>query len=200
MKELLNLKNSIGKDSCDWEKELGMLFCGWEEAYLVDCDLIIILEKDNVKVKLFLMYDKLDDAIKAEDSICGTLVRAYYSIDESPYEDIITYDEDNLSGGIGDEIDFESLDQEQLDKGAKVEMEHTDDINLAREIAKDHLTEDKDYYKKLEVMETKASEKERCEHCGDEFDKEELVPLKFEPELKVCENCFETDMVENEED
>ena len=36
----------------------------------------------------------------------------------------------------------------------KVEMEHTNDPDIAREIAMDHLTEDPDYYKKLEVMET----------------------------------------------
>jgi hypothetical protein len=38
----------------------------------------------------------------------------------------------------------------QLEKGRKVEMEHTDDPAVATEIAKDHLTEDPAYYDKLE--------------------------------------------------
>jgi hypothetical protein len=36
-----------------------------------------------------------------------------------------------------------------LAEGIKVELEHTDDIEIAKTIAKDHLTEDKNYYKKL---------------------------------------------------
>ena len=35
-------------------------------------------------------------------------------------------------------------------------MEHTDDPDLAREIAMDHLTEDPDYYTKLEKVEKHA--------------------------------------------
>lgn len=42
---------------------------------------------------------------------------------------------------------------EQLRKGTVVEMEHTDDKSIAEAIAKDHLFEDIDYYKKLEKME-----------------------------------------------
>lgn len=41
----------------------------------------------------------------------------------------------------------------ELLKGTKVEHEHTDDDEIARSIAKDHLSEDKDYYKKLKIME-----------------------------------------------
>jgi hypothetical protein len=41
----------------------------------------------------------------------------------------------------------------QLSKGVKVEMEHTDDKKVAREIAKDHLMEDPNYYDELEKME-----------------------------------------------
>jgi len=41
----------------------------------------------------------------------------------------------------------------QLKKGIKVEMEHTTDKNIAREIATDHLWEDLDYYDKLAKIE-----------------------------------------------
>jgi hypothetical protein len=45
------------------------------------------------------------------------------------------------------------VDAEQLKNGIKVEMEHTSDPKIARQIALDHLTEDPDYYKKLSRME-----------------------------------------------
>ena len=44
-----------------------------------------------------------------------------------------------------------------LTQGQQVEMEHTDDPNVARQIAQDHLDEDPDYYTKLQKMESGAS-------------------------------------------
>jgi len=43
----------------------------------------------------------------------------------------------------------------QLSKGIKVELEHTPDIAVAREIALDHLNEFPDYYDRLEKVEKK---------------------------------------------
>jgi len=40
-----------------------------------------------------------------------------------------------------------------LKKGTKEEKEHTDNPKVAKQIAKAHLYGDKNYYKKLEVME-----------------------------------------------
>lgn len=42
----------------------------------------------------------------------------------------------------------------QLDKGTKVELEHTTDRKVAREIALDHINEYPDYYDRLEKVET----------------------------------------------
>jgi hypothetical protein len=47
--------------------------------------------------------------------------------------------------------------KKQLRKGAAVEKEHTDNINIAKKIAKDHLWEDPNYYTKLAKMETKEA-------------------------------------------
>lgn len=44
--------------------------------------------------------------------------------------------------------------KKQLNKGIKVEMEHTDDRGKAKEIAMDHLFEDPKYYDKLQKIET----------------------------------------------
>ena len=41
------------------------------------------------------------------------------------------------------------FDRRQLERGTRVEMEHTNKRKIAREIAMDHLVEDPNYYKKL---------------------------------------------------
>ena len=60
---------------------------------------------------------------------------------------------DNIPGGLGDKKSPKDFDPKQVAKGKKVEMEHTDDPDLAQEIALDHLTEDPRYYDKLELIE-----------------------------------------------
>ena len=62
---------------------------------------------------------------------------------------------DQIPGGISDGNPDSKYDEKQIEKGVKIELEHTDDIDLAREIAKDHLEEFPDYYDNLEEMETK---------------------------------------------
>lgn len=54
-----------------------------------------------------------------------------------------------IKGGIADGMSDELFDSVELEKGIKVELEHTDDEMIAKEIAKDHLAEDSEYYKKL---------------------------------------------------
>jgi hypothetical protein len=53
---------------------------------------------------------------------------------------------DQLPGGEADSKKPEDFDPEKLAIGIKVEMEHTDDENKAREIAMDHLAENSAYY------------------------------------------------------
>mgnify|MGYP000119709092 CR=1 FL=1 len=53
-------------------------------------------------------------------------------------------------------IQFESLEKKiklELEKGIKIEKEHTDDDKIAHEIAMDHLWEDPEYYTKLKSIE-----------------------------------------------
>jgi hypothetical protein len=60
---------------------------------------------------------------------------------------------DKIPGGFADKKDPEDFDPKALEKGVKVELEHTDDEDLAREIAMDHLTEFENYYDALDLME-----------------------------------------------
>ena len=64
-----------------------------------------------------------------------------------------------LKGGLGDKLTEKDVDPVQFEKGLKVEMEHTGDANIAREIVLDHLAEYPDYYDRLEKIETTISPK-----------------------------------------
>jgi len=60
---------------------------------------------------------------------------------------------DQLPGGLADKKSPSDFDPEALRKGIEVEFEHTNDREIAKEIAMDHLTEDPEYYDKLAIME-----------------------------------------------
>lgn len=65
---------------------------------------------------------------------------------------------DKIPGGLADKKSPKDFDKEALKEGVKVEMEHTSDPKIAIEIAMDHLTEDKEYYKKLKTIEKSYGE------------------------------------------
>ena len=74
---------------------------------------------------------------------------------------------DLIAGGLADKHTPESIAMmhnvnisqifSQLAKGLKVELEHTNDENIAKEIAMDHLVEDPAYYDKLEKVEEESA-------------------------------------------
>jgi hypothetical protein len=62
---------------------------------------------------------------------------------------------DYIQGGLADNKSPKDFDFKALKQGIKVEMEHTNNPKIAREIAQDHLTENTAYYKYLAKMEKK---------------------------------------------
>jgi len=60
---------------------------------------------------------------------------------------------DKISGGKADKKNPSDFDAVALKEGTKHEMEHTDNHDIAREIAMDHLSEDPKYYDKLKEIE-----------------------------------------------
>lgn len=60
---------------------------------------------------------------------------------------------EKLAGGRADGVPDEAFPPLQLVRGELHELEHTDDPQVAAEIAKDHLAEDPAYYQKLETRE-----------------------------------------------
>jgi len=71
--------------------------------------------------------------------------------------------QDTVEGGMADDKSLHDianrhgapieLIQLMMQWGVEVEMEHTNDPKIAREVAMDHLMEDPIYYKKLKEME-----------------------------------------------
>lgn len=65
---------------------------------------------------------------------------------------------DLLPGGEADNLPDRDFSAPALAEGAKHEHEHTRNDQIAKEIAKDHLSEDPQYYKKVEEIEKGAEE------------------------------------------
>lgn len=68
---------------------------------------------------------------------------------------------DRLPGGRAAGRPSSEFDPVQLKRGCKVELEHTPDWTTACEIARDHLVEDRDYYKKLATIHLDGGSKSR---------------------------------------
>jgi hypothetical protein len=78
--------------------------------------------------------------------------------------------EEQIPGGLAAGKEPGDFSAERLAQGVEVELEHTDDMHIAIEIAMDHLEEDPDYYDKLRDVEKKDEAKEPhpldCPKCG----------------------------------
>jgi hypothetical protein len=59
----------------------------------------------------------------------------------------------NLPVGKHNDVSDDKFDPKELAMGIKVEHEHTDNADIAKAIAKDHLSECSDYYTRLKKME-----------------------------------------------
>jgi len=68
-----------------------------------------------------------------------------------------------IKGGKGDKLTPDQVNYHEFTKGWKHELEHTDDIDKAKEIALDHLAEDPNYYTRLDMIEYKAKKKNRAD-------------------------------------
>jgi len=103
----------------------------------------------------FFSVDKQKGTIKLSDDAISDIEQEISDEFKEDYTetDLYAKKKNYIKGGIGDKTDISKLNQEELKKGIKVELEHTSNSKIAREIASDHLTEDKDYYKKLSIME-----------------------------------------------
>ncbi|MFN3152916.1 DUF5661 family protein [Bremerella sp.] len=65
---------------------------------------------------------------------------------------------DQVPGGKANNKPDIAFPADEIQQGQKVEMEHTDSPAMAKEIAKDHLTESTEYYDELAKMEDKMAQ------------------------------------------
>jgi hypothetical protein len=65
---------------------------------------------------------------------------------------------DKIPGGLSDKSK-KHFDPKQLEMGQKVEMEHTNNLEIAKEITRDHLIEFPEYYTALDKMEKELKDK-----------------------------------------
>jgi len=68
---------------------------------------------------------------------------------------------ERIPGGLSVGKSPSDFNAVELARGALVETEHTSDFMVAVEIAMDHLTEDKAYYKKLATIESHNPKRRR---------------------------------------
>lgn len=107
----------------------------------------------------------LEDAGMARDAAALKLVALVKSeLEEGEGE--------GIKGGLGDGQPDIAFDPDELKAGVLVELEHTNDPELAEEIAKDHLRELPDYYTRLKKME-EGGEKAMEQDADDPSDIEE---------------------------
>ena len=65
---------------------------------------------------------------------------------------------DMIPGGLADKTPPSRFNPKAVAKGQKVEMEHTSNPTVAKEIARDHLSESGKYYDYLAKMEARIHE------------------------------------------
>jgi hypothetical protein len=109
-------------------------------------------------------FNKLEkpDVDEAEKIKLNKIVKALVKIDHRLKEiDQMQNSDDALVGGLGDDTEDKEFDKKQLEMGIEVEKEHTPDLKIRKEISKDHLTENKNYYDYLKKMEKKMDSDEK---------------------------------------
>jgi hypothetical protein len=107
------------------------------------------LERHNLPV------DKEISVVHDQDNLLETMtigdIVSRFGKDSGGLESLGSVD--RLHGGAADNMPDNKFDSKDLKEGADHEMEHTDDRELAKEIAKDHLVEDPKYYEKVKQIE-----------------------------------------------
>ena len=121
-----------------------------------------------------VVNDMLTNTMSFEDTV--SVLKAKGFISESNEESQVkSYDflgtfkslleakTNKLKGGKGDKLTADHVNYYEFTKGWKHELEHTDDIDTAKEIALDHLAEDPNYYTRLDMIEYQAKKEKKKE-------------------------------------
>lgn len=150
------------------------------EATLEENDMI----EDDPKEKVIEKYKYIKSLGKNSDSVRKALETIASRFQEKYGENIESLDENGdcgckhglhenknsttkssnkIKGGKGDKLTADDVNYYEYTKGWKIELEHTDDIEKAQEIALDHLAEDPAYYTNLVAFENSKKPKTRTD-------------------------------------
>jgi shikimate kinase len=109
----------------------------------------------DVQNKLMRQYSAVPETLKYNtrkdqvDAIIARLTKSSAELSRSGQKDL-------LPGGKADNVPGREFSPKELAIGAADEHEHTDNDQVAREIAKDHLQEDPQYYEKEKLIQKEA--------------------------------------------
>lgn len=135
-----------------------------------------IVDEMNMEVQPEESNDDAEfDAIlkQLEDEMAGEIAVKSDVLDE-PLEE-----EEQLNEGKGKELHPNAIHPGELRMGIRVEMEHTDDLNVAKKIALDHIAENPFYYTalKLSGIESPSAPKVKAPKEVKEKKKKDAVEL-----------------------
>lgn len=134
---------------------------GWDQAKDEEGDIVDQLAE--VEKKIVLMKKKNES--KSALYICNACAKTF----ESTIAACIHCKSTDVNS-IREEADLSKLEssfEQQLAMGVEVEKEHTDDPEIAKKIAMDHLAEDPQYYTKLKKMEAGACDEQKLEESDE---------------------------------
>lgn len=102
-----------------------------------------ITKTGKLKEEVEIMWEssELDNMIQSHANSKNPLVTEDCGCGEDP--------KNKVPGGLGDKLTAADVDADELAMGLTIEREHTDDPEVAMEIALDHLAEDPHYYSKM---------------------------------------------------
>lgn len=157
---------------------------GWDQAKDEEGDIVDQLAEVEKKIELMKKKNESKSALY----ICNACAKTF----ESTTATCIHCKSTDVNS-IREEADLSKLEssfEQQLAMGVEVEKEHTDDPEIAKKIAMDHLAEDPQYYTKLKKMEagecdeSKLNEEEKeqfktiAQGIEDKADADELARKK----------------------
>ena len=124
----------------------------WKASNLPENKKVILLGKK------YPIYERPDGGLYAvtRDSARDNALKALDSLKKA-----IGIKDADLPVGKHNADPDDKFNAEELAMGIKIEMEHTENEDIAKAIAKDHLNELKDYYTRLKKMEEEAIEAEK---------------------------------------
>ncbi|MCK9435796.1 MAG: hypothetical protein M0Q12_01150 [Synergistaceae bacterium] len=121
--------------------------------------------------KLIEWKDDLND-------MCPKCGCKYHSVDQKSDINIMATTQ-SIADMVSTETSIEGITEAMINEGVIIEKEHTTDDKVARQIAIDHLAEDRDYYKKLKKVEAL--------NFGTEAEPDVEVPTKVDPDVETPE-------------